>query len=135
MDEGFLVLLSWVAELLLEVLFQIGVEAITGLVVRSIRDRLEETPSIHPVVAAVGYLFLGAVVGIVSLLIYPRPFVRPSKFHGISLIISPIITGLVMSGVGTSLRTRGKRPVRVESFGYGFALALGMAVTRFAFAR
>ena len=60
---------------------------------------------------------------------------QPSKFHGISLVISPVITGFFMSQVGIMLRRTGKRAVQIESFGYGFTFALGLAIIRFAFAR
>ena len=52
-----------------------------------------------------------------------------------SLILSPLITGSVMSLIGSSVRRHGKKPTRIESFGYGFAFALGMAAVRFFFVR
>jgi hypothetical protein len=33
--------------------------------------------------------------------------------------------------VGSTLRKRDKKTIRIESFGYGFAFAFGMAVIRF----
>ncbi len=50
-------------------------------------------------------------------------------------MISPVITGFFMSQVGIMLRRTGKRAVQIESFGYGFTFALGLAIIRFAFAR
>jgi hypothetical protein len=52
-----------------------------------------------------------------------------------SLLISPVIAGLLMALVGSTLRKRGKKVVRLESFGYGFAFAFGMAFIRLIFAR
>lgn len=135
MDEVFIALLSAVGELLLEVFFQVVVEAIVALVARSVRNVLEESNAINPLLAAAGYFLLGLAFGITSLRVYPHPLFHPSKFHGISLVISPFITGLVMSQVGTVLRRKGKQAVRIESFGYGFTFALGLAIIRFIYVK
>jgi hypothetical protein len=134
MDKLFWALLYGAAELLFEVFFQVVVEAILALIVRSMRDVFEKPSVIGPILAAVGYLFLGIIFGIASLHLLPHPIFHPSKFHGISLVISPIFTGLAMSQVGSMLRRHGKQAVRIESFGYGFTFALGMALIRFIFA-
>jgi hypothetical protein len=135
MDEVLIALLSAVGELLLEVFFQVVVEAIVALVVRSVRNVLEESNAINPFLAGVGYFVLGIAFGIASLRVYPHPLFHPSKLHGISLVISPVITGFVMSQVGTVLRRKGKQAVRIESFGYGFTLALGLAIIRFIYVK
>jgi len=135
MDEVFLALLSAAAELLFEVFFQLVLEAIVALIVRSIRNVFEESSAIHPILAAVGYLLLGTVFGMASVRLFPHPLFHPSKFHGISLVISPVITGLVMSQVGALIRRKGRQAVRIESFGYGFTFALGLAMIRVIFVR
>jgi hypothetical protein len=55
--------------------------------------------------------------------------------HGISLLISPLLTGLAMATVGRGVRRRGRAPVRIESFGYGFAFAFAFALVRFLMVR
>jgi hypothetical protein len=135
MDEVFLALLSAAAELLFEVFFQVVVEAIVALIVRSIRNVFEVSNPVNPIPAAIGYLLLGVAFGIASLRLFPHPLVHSSKFHGISMVVSPVITGLVMSQVGIVLRRKGKQAVRIESFGYGFIFALGLAIIRFFFLR
>ena len=84
--------------------------------------------------AGVGYLFLGATTGGLSLIWFPFPLVHPSRFHGISLIISPLLTGLLMALLGSTLRTYNKRTVNLETFSYGFVFAFGMTLVRFLFA-
>jgi hypothetical protein len=133
MEEIFAAVLSAVAELIFEVFCQVIVEAVAALIARSFRNLFEKSNAINPVLAAVGYLILGLMVGAVSLYLFPHSLVRPSRFRGISLIISPVITGLVMSQVGVAVRRKGGQPVRIESFGYGFTLALGLAAVRFMF--
>jgi hypothetical protein len=133
MDEIVLALLSAAAELLFEAFFQVVLEGIVALIARLIRNVSNQSNAINPILAAIGYLLLGISFGIVSLRFFPHPLVHISKFHGISLLLSPVITGLVMSQVGVVLRQKGKRTVRIESFGYGFTFALGWAIIRFFF--
>jgi hypothetical protein len=135
MDDVFFALLSAVAELLFEVFFQVVVEAVVALIVRSVRNVFEETNAINPILATIGYLLLGSAFGLASVRLFPHPFFQPSKFHGVSLVISPLITGMVMSQVGTMLRRKGKQAVRIESFGYGFTFALGVAIICFILVR
>jgi len=85
------------------------------------------------VLATVGYTLLGASAGGLSLFIFPHPLVHPSRLHGINLLVSPIVTGLVMSLIGSILSRQGKKVVQIESFGYGFAFAFGMALIRYFF--
>jgi hypothetical protein len=93
----------------------------------------EKLPS--PAVASFfGYGLLGVLVGAYSVIIFPHPLVHPSRIHGISLLVSPLIAGFVMSLIGSVLRKRDKNVVRIESFTYGFAFAFGMAAVRFFFA-
>jgi hypothetical protein len=135
MEEFLLALLSGLAELLMEVLFEVALESIVALIARSARTVLAESNPIRPILAGAGYALFGAAVGAASVGIHPHPLFHPSRFHGVSLLVSPVVTGLVMSQVGSVLRRNGKRTVRIESFGYGFLFALGWAIIRFIFAR
>ncbi len=140
MEDLLLAVLSGVFEILLDVLFQVAMEGVTALAVRSIRNKVEEyrvaeSEATSPILAGAGYLLLGAAFGGVSVYLFPHPLVHPSKIHGISLVVSPVITGLIMSQVGSLLRRTGKDTVQIESFGYGFAFAFGVAVIRFLFVR
>jgi hypothetical protein len=135
MEDLFAALLSGIVEILLEVFFQVAIEAVVALVSRCIKNMLSESDVVSPVFAAAYYLLLGAIFGAVSVFIIPHPILRPARIHGISLIVSPLITGLIMSQVGVLLRRNGKKTVRIESFAYGFTFALGVAAVRFAYLR
>jgi hypothetical protein len=74
---------------------------------------------------------VGAVVGWISIGIIPSPVFHPGRFHGFSLIMSPLLTGLVMAFVGSDLRRRKEMPAALESFSGGFSFAFGMALVRF----
>ena len=128
-------LLLAVAEIFLEALFELAGEAVLDLALRALAEIFESVDRANPVVASLGYAILGFLAGGVSLLVFPHPLVRPSRVHGISLLVSPVVTGLLMSFIGSSLRRQGKKVVQIESFGYGFAFALGMALIRFFFVR
>ena len=135
MEDLLAALLSGIVEILIEVFFQVAIEAVVALVSRCLRNIFSESKVISPVLAAVGYLLLGVIFGVVSVFVVPHPIIRPSRIHGISLIVSPMITGLIMSQIGVQLRRTGKKTVRIESFAYGFTFALGVAAVRFAFLR
>ena len=89
----------------------------------------------NPLMACIGYVFLGGVAGALSLLFFPHPLVHRSRVLGLSVVISPVLAGLGMSMVGSTLRKRNKKAMQIESFGYGFAFAFGMALVRFFFAK
>ena len=135
MEDLFATLLSGIVEILIEVFFQVAIEAVVAFVSRCLRNIFSESKVISPVLAAVGYLLLGVIFGVVSVFAIPHPIIRPSKIHGISLIVSPVITGLIMSQAGVQLRRNGKKTVRIESFAYGFTFAFGIAIVRFLWLR
>jgi hypothetical protein len=85
----------------------------------------------RPVRATIIYFVMGLSIGWGSLFFFPHPLVHPSRFHGISLLVSPTISGLMMWWLGASLRKRDKKTTQIESFGYGFVFALGVALMRF----
>jgi hypothetical protein len=133
MGEFLFELLLAFGELFLEVLFEFAGEALLDLALRAIAKFFETSRFASPVLASVGYTLLGGLTGALSLFIFPHPLVHPSRLHGISLLVSPILTGLVMSLIGSMLRRQGKKVVQIESFGYGFAFAFGMALVRYFF--
>ena len=131
MDELLLAILYALGELILEALGELVAEACVAAVTRIFRDLASDIEAMHLVPAAIGYLLLGGLFGSVSVLLYPHWLFHPSRFHGISLLISPLLTGIVMWQVGGILRRREKQTVPIESFGCGFIFALGWALVRF----
>src|SRR6266446_4686935 len=73
---------------------------------------------------------VGAAGGL-SLFPFPSPLVHPSRRHGISVLVAPAVTGLVMHTLGTIRRRYGGALVRLDTFTYAFLFALGMALVRF----
>jgi hypothetical protein len=131
MTDFFAAILEVIAEALLEVFG----ELLISLLARTIGKLLAAIFEPGPLGTAVVVMLLGVVSGACSVVVFPHPLVHPSKVHGISLIVSPVIAGLVMSQVGRFLRNRGKRTIQLESFVYGFTFAFAMAVVRLLFVR
>jgi hypothetical protein len=131
MEELLLNILACLAEVLLEMAGEVILEAAWWAMQRLGASLLRGNP------VAVGFVvaIAGIAAGCGSAFLFPHPLVHPSRFHGISLVISPVITGVLMAGLGSARRRLGRKPVEVETFAYGFIFALGMACVRFALVR
>jgi len=124
-------LLELFLEFFFEAAFEFAAEFLSSLIWRGVAAVFDATEFKNPALACIAYVFLGGVVGGLSLLVFPHPLVHPSRVPGLSVVISPILAGLGMSLVGSTLRKRNKKAMQMESFGYGFAFAFGMALVRF----
>jgi len=134
LDLLFEILLA-LLELILEALLELIGGAVLDLVSRLLSGAFEALESATPAVATLIYTLLGVFAGGCSLLIFPHHLVHRLRVPGISLVVSPMLTGTALSLVGAFLRSRGKATTRIESFRYGFAFAFGMAIVRLLFAR
>ena len=127
-------LLGFLVEIFLEFVVEMVAEAVFVFLLTAITEALGPSESRSPVMGGLGYLLLGATTGRLSLLWFPFPLVQPSRFHGISLLVSPLLTGFLMAVLGSTLRKYNKRTVNLETFSYGFVFAFGMTLVRFLFA-
>jgi hypothetical protein len=91
------------AEVLLNALLEISLEAFVALITRATRSLFAAFLESNRFLAPIAFALLGVAGGFLSVLIFPHRVVNPSRFHGISLLISPIITGLAMSQVGRAV--------------------------------
>ena len=122
---------EFLIELVIEVLFQGGFEALVEGIARAIGASFGRRDRHHPVAAAIGLLGLGAAIGGLSVLVWPYRVVDSGPVPGLSLILSPVINGLVADAIG-SWRERHDRPRTYMSTFWGGALfAFGMAGIRF----
>ncbi len=126
MQELLLLLLQIFAEALLEVFG----EALVSLSFRGLRHIFSIEGPFGRSAGLIAYTCLGMLLGLLSLLIFPHPLVPPARFHGVSLLVSPVLVGLFMSFLGSSLEKKDKTPLTIESFWYGFSFAFGMALVR-----
>ena len=127
-------LLGFLVEIFLEFVVEVVAEAVFVFLLTAIAEALGPPESRSPFMGGLGYLLLGATTGGLSLLWFPFPLVQPSRFHGISLLVSPLLTGFLMAVLGSTLRKYNKRTVNLETFSYGFVFAFGMTLVRFLFA-
>jgi len=130
-------LLGVLIELLVGALFEIALEVLFGegfaFISRALPRREKEANRLGPDYAAAIFALLGTLAGGISVFLFPHPLFHRTRLHGISLILSPLATGYVLSRVGRARSSRGKDTARIESFWYGFTFALLMAVVRFLF--
>jgi len=128
-------------ELFLQILFEFFIEFVLQVVLEVLLEvglhKLSvtswERKTIKATFAVLTYFALGFLVGWFSILVFPRSFIRASRLHGISLLITPLLAGLTMACVGWIRRRRGKLVIQLDSFAYGFLFAFGMALVRFLF--
>ena len=75
----------------------------------------------------------GPCAGILSVLLFGRRLVPRPLIPGLSLVLSPIVTGIAMDWMGELLSERGKHRPALFSFWAGAVFAFGMALVRFVY--
>jgi len=105
-----------------QVLFELGIRGIAEVF---------KTPPASPALAATGYVILGAIAGGISLWLFPNLFIGPTWARWVNLILTPLVAGSAMAGVGWLRQKKGQTIMRLDTFAYGFLFALPMAVVRF----
>jgi hypothetical protein len=131
MEDLFVAILAGVVELVAEILLEAAFAELAGILFRAFRLFRVKIKRADPALATVVFGLLGVSFGFLSVWFFPHHLVHPTRVHGISLLISPILTGLLMGQIGRSVRRWGRQPLRIESFAYGFIFALAMALVRF----
>jgi hypothetical protein len=112
-------------QLVLQVLAEVGIHSWRGL-----RDPGRERPAANPVLATMGYLLFGTIVGSLSLLFRPELLIAPGKLRWLNLLVTPIVSGLVMTAIGAWRRRRDQPLVRMDRFAYGFTFAFAASAAR-----
>ena len=91
--------------------------------------------SFSPAAKLAFYLCLSGLFGWVSLHLFPVSLARHMDTKIAMLIGVPLVCGLLMAVIGEFKRKRGRVAQTLESFGYGLAFALPMALIRFLWTR
>ena len=119
--------------LVLEIIGQVLFEFVAAFGWESLKDSARRERESTPVLSGIGHLLLGASAGALSLLIIPRRLTPHSPLPGLSLVLTPIGTGIAMHWIGEFWRERGRdRPI-LFSFRAGAIFAFGMALVRFVY--
>src|SRR5438094_10052894 len=98
-------MVEFLVELLLGVLgdalFQFGTELLLEFGWETIAHSLRRGRSANPILAGVGLLLIGAVVGLVTCWLLPHPLFQPVQyFPRLSLVLAPIATGAAIHAFG-----------------------------------
>ncbi len=122
-------MLEAILEFLGEFLLQLLVEALVELGAHWLRNPIRRP--IHPWLAALAYVLLGAGLGGLSLQIFPANFVH-GPWRVANLVLTPIAAGLAMCLAGHWRARRGHAVLRIDRFAYGYLFALSLALVRYA---
>lgn len=131
MEDLLLAFLEPLFELLAEFLLELAFGLFLSFLWRKVRAARWKSRRISLWLILPFLGVVGASVGWISILIIPSPIFHPGRVHGLSLIISPLLTGMAMAFIGSNLKRRKEMPASLESFSGGCSFALGMALIRF----
>jgi hypothetical protein len=126
-------LLEIIIEFFLEFILQIVAEGLIEEIFQRFSGIVWARKTLNAIVAVLMYFGFGLITGWLSILVFPHSFIRSSRLHGINLLITPLLAGLTMSGIGRLRQRQGKPVIRLDTFGYGFVFAFAMATIRFLF--
>jgi hypothetical protein len=129
--------MEWIFEMIFqfiwEMLLQIVFEILAEFGMHSTIEVFQRRP--NPWLASVGHVILGAIAGLISLLIFPALLIHSHNAQLASLFITPLLAGAVMCLVGSWRRRRGQPVLRIDRFAYGYLFAVAMALVRYALAK
>lgn len=125
MELLFEILIEFILPLVTEIFAELALRGVTRLVRTNTVARI--------VVTALMYFGVGLAAGFLSLLIWPVAFARSKTLPGISLAITPLLGGLLMSYIAWLRVRTSDWTVRLETFAYGFLFAFPMALIRLLF--
>lgn len=118
-------------EILGEFLLQAFGEALVELGLHSMAAPFRKAP--NPWLAALGYTLFGAILGGLSLLLFPA-YLVPGPWRVANLFLTPFAVGGLMVTMGAWRARRGDAVLRIDRFVYGFLFAAALAVVRYVFA-
>ena len=120
-----------VLQIVIDIIGQLLVEGTVALGWESLKDATRPEEEATPVLSAIGQFLMGLCAGGITLFIFAQRLTPRSPIPGLSLILSPIATGMVMHWIGERWRERGRPRPALFSFRGGASFAFGMALVRF----
>ena len=125
--------MSILFEILLELVLPLFAELLAELAVHHLGQIPWMRKTGRVVLTAILYFGVGLAAGFFSLLIFPKAFARSSTLPGISLVITPVLGGLLMSYIAWFRVRTWDWTIRLETFAYGFLFAFAMTLLRLLF--
>jgi hypothetical protein len=126
------VLLELVFEIIGEVLMQILFEGVVEVSAEAAGPAARRMAREHPIIAATGFLFIGAFCGLLSVWFVPQRMLPAPRLPGLSMLLSPLCTGFLMQRYGRWQVKRGKTASNLATFWGGAFFAFALAATRYA---
>jgi hypothetical protein len=122
-------------EILLELVLPLITEVFAELALHQVGRIVRAHAAARIIITALMYLGVGLAAGFFSLLIFPHAFARSSALPGISLVITPVLGGILMSYIAWFRVRTWDWTIRLETFAYGFIFAFAMTLLRLLLAK
>jgi hypothetical protein len=119
-----------VDELLLEILLELVGEPVLTVLARALAATLPSRWRNSPRLAATGYWFLGIFFGSLSVWLVPHYMINDPVLRIANLIVSPLMCGFTLAGVGMWRRRRDLQPSVLDGFRYGLLFGFTLQVMR-----
>lgn len=117
-------------ELIFEVIGEFLIQLVIEVLVELGIYRMSEGRERNPFFSALGYVLLGAILGALSLLIFPDYLVPPA-WRTANLVLTPVAVGFGMVLTG-KLRARRQQAVpRIDRFVFGYLFAFSLGLVRY----
>lgn len=125
------IILEIIFELLFELFIQVVAEIGIGFGIEIFKERRGTTSKGESSVFVIsGLLLYGAILGGISTWIIPYRLFNLNIVNGLSIFISPLVTGLIMKVWGGWRESNGKYISHISTFWGGAIFAFGTALTR-----
>jgi len=122
-------------EFLLEVVFEIAGEILFAYGAEFVIAPFRREGRSFPGAAIAGIFVFAAIASILVYLVFPRQLLPASPLPGISLIVSPLVSGLALYLLGSWRRAMGKPTTIIATFWGGAFFSFIFAATRFLLVR
>src|SRR5688500_18546512 len=115
-------------ELVIELLITFFGESLLDLAAHALgrSDRAHQT-----LLRMIVFAVLGAIVGGVSLVLFPTHFIRDAGLRIASLVLTPLVVAAAFAWIGGRRERKGKHVSALEAFWPAYTFALAMAVVRY----
>ncbi len=84
----------------------------------------------HPMAEEIALLIAGLAAGGVSAFVWPRGYTAEPGFFEIGTVVSPVLTGIIMTVAGMLIRRAGKTPFALFAMRPATIVALGISLSR-----